>query len=140
MVRLGIFTVFAATFAPEFFPGDDPVASLLGALAIYAVGFFFRPLGGLVLAVGSTMAEQLPTEVRAAGLGLPYALSVEVFGGTAPFTIEWLNARDLSGVSLGTSPLCARSPSYRLSPCAKVATRTCATSPPAERTNRQRHQ
>ncbi|MET7932806.1 hypothetical protein [Streptomyces sp. NPDC005322] len=48
-------------------------------------------------AVGSTMAEQLPTEVRAAGLGLRYALSVAVFGGTAPFTIEWLNARDVSG-------------------------------------------
>ncbi|QKV91686.1 MFS transporter [Streptomyces sp. NA02950] len=49
-------------------------------------------------AVGSTMAEQLPTEVRAAGLGLPYALSVAVFGGTAPFTIEWLNSRDLAGL------------------------------------------
>ncbi|MET8183295.1 hypothetical protein [Streptomyces sp. NPDC005336] len=38
------------------------------------------------------------TEVRAAGLGLPYALSVAVFGGTAPFAIEWLNSREMAGV------------------------------------------
>ncbi|MGP3923004.1 MFS transporter [Streptomyces sp. 8N616] len=86
------------------------ILSALASLPLFAV---LQPtFGSLVLvqsiglvifavcgsAVGSTMAEQLPTEVRAAGLGLPYALSVALFGGTAPFIIEWLNSRNLSGV------------------------------------------
>ncbi|MQA95355.1 MAG: hypothetical protein GEV11_12155 [Streptosporangiales bacterium] len=44
------------------------------------------------------MSEMFPTEVRAAGIGLPYALAVAVFGGTAPYVREWasgLGRRDL---------------------------------------------
>ncbi|MNY62484.1 Alpha-ketoglutarate permease [compost metagenome] len=31
------------------------------------------------------MAEQFPAEVRVTGIALPYALSVTLFGGTAPY-------------------------------------------------------
>jgi MHS family alpha-ketoglutarate permease-like MFS transporter len=41
------------------------------------------------------MAEQFPAEVRSTGIGLPYALAVAVFGGTAPYITTWLNANGL---------------------------------------------
>lgn len=41
---------FAAVlvFGPQFFPGTDPVAGQLGALATFAVGFIMRPLGAII--------------------------------------------------------------------------------------------
>lgn len=41
---------FAAVlvFGPQFFPGGDPVAGQLGALATFAVGFIMRPLGAII--------------------------------------------------------------------------------------------
>lgn len=65
---------------------------------------FASMAGGLVLfacygAVAPTaMAEMFPTEVRAAGIGLPYALTVAAFGGTAPYVVEWLRAGDRGGL------------------------------------------
>lgn len=41
------YSIFAAYFARQFFRGDDPLADLLGILAIFAAGFFMRPLGGV---------------------------------------------------------------------------------------------
>ncbi|WP_206446865.1 MFS transporter [Agrococcus sp. KRD186] len=41
-----IYTIFAPYFAGQFFPTDDPVAALLATLAVFAVGFVTRPLGG----------------------------------------------------------------------------------------------
>ncbi len=43
------YTVLALYFAPVFFPKGDPVAQQLDAAAIFAVGTFARPLGGLWL-------------------------------------------------------------------------------------------
>ncbi len=36
------------------------------------------------------MSEQFPPEVRATGIGLPYAAAVALFGGTAPYIISWM--------------------------------------------------
>ena len=44
-----IFGLLAALIGPQFFPGDDPVAATLSALAVFAVGFAMRPLGGVLL-------------------------------------------------------------------------------------------
>ncbi|WP_448852493.1 MFS transporter [Corynebacterium sp. 335C] len=44
----GIYSTFSIYFAPEIFTPEDPVASILGAMAIFAVAFLFRPLGGLL--------------------------------------------------------------------------------------------
>jgi MHS family alpha-ketoglutarate permease-like MFS transporter len=46
---LTIYSTFAVYFAPLFFPSDDPTASLLSTFAVFAVGFFVRPLGGWLL-------------------------------------------------------------------------------------------
>ncbi len=51
---------------------------------------------GLIIVTGYTSinaivkAELFPTEIRALGVGLPYALTVAIFGGTAEFIALWL--------------------------------------------------
>ena len=44
-----IFSFFARTIGAQFFPSQDTSAQLLLTLATYGVGFFLRPLGGVVL-------------------------------------------------------------------------------------------
>ncbi|MDI3404175.1 MFS transporter [Streptomyces cavernicola] len=43
-----IYAVFTPFFAPQFFPESDPASALMATLAIFAVGFLMRPLGGLL--------------------------------------------------------------------------------------------
>lgn len=43
-----IYGYFAPVFAKLFFHADNETSALLGAFAIFAVGFFFRPLGGII--------------------------------------------------------------------------------------------
>lgn len=58
---------------------------------------------GIVLLLGYSancaviMAEQFPAEVRATGIGLPYALAVAIFGGTAPYITTWMSSSGLGG-------------------------------------------
>lgn len=42
----GIYSAFAIYFATEVFNPADPVAALLGAMGVFAVGFIARPVGG----------------------------------------------------------------------------------------------
>lgn len=57
---------------------------------------FFLMLAGLVVVTGYTAinaivkAEMFPTEIRALGVGLPYGLTVAVFGGTAEYVALYL--------------------------------------------------
>ena len=57
---------------------------------------FALVLAGLTIVSGYTAinavvkAELFPTSVRALGVGLPYALTVAVFGGTAEYVALWL--------------------------------------------------
>ena len=43
-----IYATFAAFFAGQFFNNDNEVSALLSTLAVFAVGFAARPLGGFV--------------------------------------------------------------------------------------------
>jgi len=57
---------------------------------------FFLIMAALVIVSGYTSinavvkAELFPVEVRALGVGLPYALTVSIFGGTAEYIALWL--------------------------------------------------
>ncbi|MCK2219952.1 MFS transporter [Actinomadura sp. ATCC 31491] len=44
-----VYSSFAVYFAAAFFPDGDDTAKLLNTAAIFAVGFFMRPLGGWLL-------------------------------------------------------------------------------------------
>jgi MHS family proline/betaine transporter-like MFS transporter len=43
-----LYAQFATVIAMHFFPESDPTAALLSTFAVYAVGFFARPIGGLI--------------------------------------------------------------------------------------------
>jgi MHS family alpha-ketoglutarate permease-like MFS transporter len=57
---------------------------------------FFLLLAGLIIVSGYTSinaivkAELFPAQIRALGVGLPYALTVAIFGGTAEYIALWL--------------------------------------------------
>ncbi|ASQ98432.1 MFS transporter [Streptomyces sp. 11-1-2] len=42
-----VYGYLAVAIAPQFFPGDDPAASLLATLAVLATGLVVRPVGGV---------------------------------------------------------------------------------------------
>lgn len=44
------------------------------------------------------IVEQFPPEVRTAGISLPYAIAVALFGGTAPYLSQWLNSQGMGQV------------------------------------------
>ncbi len=44
-----VYAVFAPILATHFFPAQDKLTSLLATLAVFAVGFVMRPVGGAVL-------------------------------------------------------------------------------------------
>ena len=44
-----VYTTFAIYFGKQFFPAENDTASLLATFAVFAVGFFMRPLGGWVI-------------------------------------------------------------------------------------------
>ncbi|UUS64089.1 MULTISPECIES: MFS transporter [unclassified Acinetobacter] len=100
-----IYATFAVFFAKQFFPSDDPTASLLATFAIFAVGFFMRPLGGIVLGIFSDRygrkAALAATIIMMAGGSLMIGLSptYESIGIFAPIIL--VLARLLQGLSLG---------------------------------------
>ncbi|MEV6605599.1 MFS transporter [Kutzneria sp. NPDC051319] len=72
-----------------------PLLTLLAGTRTPALAFLIM-LGSLVIVTGYTSinaivkAELFPTNVRAMGVGLPYALTVAIFGGTAEYIALWL--------------------------------------------------
>jgi MFS transporter, MHS family, alpha-ketoglutarate permease len=93
--RKATMTMFAGGFVVFAWPAFHFLSN--GLLSVFVI-----ELIGLVLIVGYSanaaviMAEQFPAEVRTTGIGLPYALAVAIFGGTAPYVTTWLNANHFS--------------------------------------------
>lgn len=46
-----VYAAFSIYFAKAFFPNGDLTAQLLNTSAIFAVGFFMRPVGGWLMGV-----------------------------------------------------------------------------------------
>lgn len=71
-----------------------PILSTLHSVQTWW-GAFFLIMAALIIVSGYTSinavvkAELFPTEIRALGVGLPYALTVSVFGGSAEFVALW---------------------------------------------------
>lgn len=70
-----IYSFFAATIGALFFPSQDPTVQLLLSFATYGVGFFLRPLGGVVLGAfadrkGRKAATVLTLFLMALGTGM----------------------------------------------------------------------
>lgn len=70
-----IYSFFASTIGALFFPSQDPTVQLLLSFATYGVGFFLRPLGGVVLGAyadrkGRKAATVLTLFLMALGTGM----------------------------------------------------------------------
>ncbi|HEV7788714.1 MAG TPA: MFS transporter [Pseudonocardia sp.] len=99
------YAIFSVFFAGQFFPSTSSVSALLGTLAIFAVGFFFRPLGGLLIAGFTDRAGRrgglvLSVLLMAAGsLLIAVSPTYAQVGALAPILL--LLARILQGLSTG---------------------------------------
>ncbi len=99
------YAAFSLYFAPVFFPGGDQTAQLLQTSAVFAVGFFARPVGAWLLGVFADRAGRksaLSLAVGAMCLGsLIVALTpgYDRIGAAAPVIL--VAARLLQGLSLG---------------------------------------
>lgn len=61
----------AAVFPKVFFSGDSPLVAQLASFATFAVGFFLRPVGGLVFgAIGDRMGRRVTLMVTVIGMGV----------------------------------------------------------------------
>ncbi|GAY78788.1 alpha-ketoglutarate permease [Sporolactobacillus inulinus] len=74
-----------------------PLFMLMHSSHSVAAAFLLMMLG-LIIVTGYTSinaivkAELFPTEIRALGVGLPYGLTVAIFGGTAEFVALWFKS------------------------------------------------
>jgi MHS family alpha-ketoglutarate permease-like MFS transporter len=99
------YAAFALYFADDFFPQGDQTAQLLNTAAIFAVGFFARPIGAWLMGLYADRAGRKAAMVLSVALmsfgSLVIALSpnYERVGALAPVIL--LAARLIQGLSLG---------------------------------------
>ena len=99
------YAAFTLYFAPHFFPSADPTAQLLGAAAVFAVGFFMRPLGAWMMGIyadrkGRKSGLALSVTLMCAGsLLIAVAPTYQTAGLLAPALL--LVARLMQGLSVG---------------------------------------
>jgi metabolite-proton symporter len=67
---------------------SNPVTAFLLVLAALIIASFYTSISGVV------KADLFPTEVRALGVGLTYAVANAIFGGTAEYVALWLKSSD----------------------------------------------
>lgn len=100
-----VYSAFSLYFADAFFPGDDPVAQMLSASGVFALGFFMRPIGAYVFGRigdgrGRRAALMLSVLLMCAGSLLIALVPTRAeIGAAAPALL--LLARLLQGASLG---------------------------------------
>jgi MHS family alpha-ketoglutarate permease-like MFS transporter len=85
-----LFTALGALCAPPllFALGSvaSPYAAFILVLLALVIASFYTSISGVV------KAELFPTEVRALGVGLSYAVANALFGGTAEYVALWLKS------------------------------------------------
>ncbi|MFF8420948.1 MFS transporter [Streptomyces sp. NPDC015680] len=101
-----LYASFAPFFAERFFPaGRGPTTALLSAFAVYAVGFLFRPLGGVVLGhladrFGRSVIFNLTILMMSGGsLAIAVMPTYQQIGTAAPVLL--ILARVVQGLSAG---------------------------------------
>ena len=100
-----VYSAFAIYFSQHFFPGGDDLAGLLKTMAVFAVGFFARPLGAWLMGVYADHAGRKTALTAAVTLMCGGSLiiavlpSYETIGVAAPILL--VVARILQGLSVG---------------------------------------
>lgn len=101
-----VYGFFAAIIGSLFFPPDTtPFVALLGSLAVFAVGFVMRPLGGFILGpIGDKYGRRIALSVSVLAMGIATTLigvipNYETVGVLAPVLLVLL--RCVQGLSAG---------------------------------------
>ncbi len=99
------YAAFSLYFSASFFPSQDPTAQMMSTAGIFALGFFVRPIGGILFGyMGDRLGRRkaLMASVLLMCLGslmIACAPTFAVAGAAAPALL--LLARLLQGLSLG---------------------------------------
>jgi MFS transporter, MHS family, alpha-ketoglutarate permease len=100
-----VYSSFAVYFSRHFFPGSDELAGLLKTMAVFAVGFFARPVGAWLMGLYADLAGRRTALTAAVGMmclgSLVIAVlpSYESIGVAAPILL--VLARIVQGLSVG---------------------------------------
>ena len=100
-----IYGYFAAAIGRHFFPREDPIAQLLAAFAVFAVGYLVRPIGGALIGhIGDRYGRRAALIVSVAAMAIPTFLigllpGYETIGLLAPVALVLL--RMVQGLSVG---------------------------------------
>lgn len=100
-----IYGFFAVTIGKLFFPEQDPVAQVIAAFGVFAVGFLMRPIGGMLLGhIGDKHGRHSAMMISVAAMAIPTFLvgilpSYATLGIAAPILLLLL--RMVQGLSVG---------------------------------------
>src|SRR5882672_5443642 len=100
-----IYGYFAATIGRVFFPAQDPVAQVLSAFGIFALGYLMRPIGGIVVGhVGDRYGRRAALAFSITAMAVPTFLvgvlpGHATLGVAAPILLTLL--RMIQGLSVG---------------------------------------
>ena len=101
----GVYAYLAPTLGKVFFPASDPVAALLSSFAVFSVGYFMRPVGGVLLGrVGDRLGRRAMLMLSVVSIGVASALigvlpTYAQVGLWAPIALVAL--RCVQGISVG---------------------------------------
>jgi MFS transporter, MHS family, proline/betaine transporter len=100
-----IYGYFATAIGKHFFPHEDPVAQLLSAFGVFAVGYMMRPVGGVIIGhIGDRFGRRAALTFSVAAMAIPTFLigllpSYATLGLFAPIALTLL--RMVQGLSVG---------------------------------------
>ena len=100
-----VYGYFATAIGQKFFPHEDPVAQVLAAFGIFAVGFLMRPVGGAVVGhIGDRLGRRAALTFSVTAMAVPTFLigvlpGYATLGVMAPIALTFL--RMVQGLSVG---------------------------------------
>lgn len=106
-----IYGYFAAAIGRQFFPHEDPVAQLIAAFGIFALGYLMRPLGGIIIGhIGDRHGRRAALTFSVTAMAIPTFLmgllpGYGTLGLAAPLLLMTL--RMIQGLSVGGEQTCS---------------------------------
>jgi MFS transporter, MHS family, proline/betaine transporter len=100
-----IYGYFATQIGRQFFPHEDPVAQLLSAFGVFAIGYLVRPIGGALIGhIGDRFGRRAALTVSVVAMAVPTFLigllpGYATLGVLAPVALTLL--RMVQGLSVG---------------------------------------
>ncbi len=88
-----VYSVFSAIIGKTFFPGDSEFVQVMASLAVFAVGFLTRPIGGILFGyIGDRYGRRISLIISMLGMTLPTFVmglipSYQDIGLYAPITL-----------------------------------------------------